>query len=210
MNKKILKAALAGTAVVALAAGGSTWSSWSDWSTVTGSHAGADQLALTITHPGTQSFDNMKLAPGVGADFEFVVANRTGTTIPLADLSMQLTNLVGHEDGCTSTNSEAAVDPNCSDTTSAGEFIYDGRLNINVSQPTTDPAACDSSHPRGQLIAPTPLADLYYGTPVAIDSLAPGEYICVAMGLTMPTSATNASQGDSASFDLKFMLDQHL
>lgn len=207
MNKKILKAALAGTAVLALAAGGGTWSSWSDWSSVQGK-GGADQLALTITHPGTQTFDNMKLAPGVGYDFEFVVANRTGTTIPLADLSMQLTDLVGHEDGCTSTSSEAAVDGDCGDLTSPGEFIYDGQLNINVSQPTTDPAACSSSHARGQLIPPTSLATLAGGAPVAIDSLAPGEYICVAMGLTMPKTAGNASQGDSADFAMKFMLDQ--
>jgi hypothetical protein len=88
-----------------------------------------------------------------------------------------------------------------------------------VSQPSTDPDACDSipdgpAHPRGSIQGPISLRSLLNntsGNPIDLldgDTLAPGERICVAMGLTMPTSASNASQGDSASWDLKFLLDQ--
>ena len=157
----------------------------------------------------------MKLAPGVGNDFEFVVASRSGQTIPTADLAMQLTNLVGKEDGCTSTNSEKDVDGDCNDTATSGEFLDEARIIVNVSQPTTDADACNSTtHPRGNIQGPISLRSLYNntaGTPIDLldgDTLAPGERICVAMGLNMPASATNASQGDSASWDLKFLLDQ--
>jgi hypothetical protein len=213
MNKKILKGALAGTAVVALAAGGGTWSSWSDWNTLTGSHAGADQLSLVLGQPNSQNFDNMHLAPGVGADYEFVVASRQGDTIPLADLKLKLDNLVGHEDGCTSTNSEQLADPDCSNTATEGEFLDQARINVNISTPSTDPDACSGSHPRGQAIAPISLRSLRDNTaalPSQLAQLAPGQYVCVAMGLAMPSTADNASQGDSADFDLTFVLDQHL
>lgn len=212
MNKKILKAALAATAVLALAAGGGgTWSSWSDWDTVTGSQVGADQLKLTVNESATSQFNDMKLAPGLRIDTEYVVANRTGTTIPLADLTMQLTNLVGHEDGCTSTSSEFAVDPDCNDTATPGEFIDEAMLIVNTTTPSTNPDAC--SLPHGNVQGPISLVDFRdqtASTPLAVGSLAPGQYVCVAMGLSMPITATNASQGDSASFDLKFMLNQHV
>jgi hypothetical protein len=212
MKNKLIKASLAGVAVAAIAAGGSTFSAWSDFDTLTGSHAGADQLTLKLGQPNSQNFDNMHLAPGVGGDYEFVVASRQGDTIPKASLTMALTNLVGHEDGCTSTHSEAAVDPNCADTTSEGEFIDQARIAVNVSAPTTNPNACDEPHGSAQSAislrqfrdntASNPL-DLLHGA-----TLAPGQYVCVAMGLNMPSTATNASQGDSANFDLTFYLNQ--
>ncbi len=215
MKNKLIKASLAGVAVVAIAAGGSTFSSWSDYDSLTGSHAGADQLTLKLGEPNSANFDNMHLAPGVGGDYEFVVASRQGDTIPAASLRLALTNLVGHEDGCTSTNSELAVDSDCNDTATTGEFIDEARIIVNASTPSTDSDACSASHPRGarqgsislrQLAANTssnPINLLPAGT-----NLAPGQYVCVSMGLNMPISATNASQGDSANFDLKFFLDQ--
>ena len=216
MNNKLLKATIAGAATLAVAASTQTFAQWTDHDTLTGSQAGAEQLALKLGEPNNQSFNNMKLAPGVGNDFEFVVTSRTGTTIPDAFLKMQLTNLVGKEDGCTSTNSEADIDPNCNDETSEGEFLHQAVLGVNVSQPTTDIAnACDSSaHPRGQVQKAIPLSELRGKTAAEAldllrgDTLAPGEGICVGMGLSMPATANNASQGDSASFDLKFLLDQ--
>ena len=219
MNSKLIKGSIAGVAVVALAAGSTTFAAWSDWDTLTGSNSGADELSLLLGEPNSADFDNLKLAPGQGSDFEFVVASRKGQTITNADLRMQLTNLVGTEDGCTSTNSEAEADGNCNDLTSEGEFLDQARIIVNASQPTTDVAnACDSgAHPRGNRQGPISLRalrDNSAASPVNLLDpgvfLKPGEGICVAMGLNMPSSANNASQGDSASFDLKFLLDQVL
>ena len=213
MNRKILKAALAGTAVLALAAGGGTWSSWSDWSTVTGSQVGADQLKLVVNESTSSHFNDMKLAPGLRIDTSYVVANRTGTTIPVADLTLQLTNLVGHEDGCTSTSSEIAVDPDCNDTATPGEFIDEALINVNVTAPTTNSDPCTLNHgsiPGWPQMSLRAFRDLTATTPVPVGSLGPGQYVCVALAATMPTTASNASQGDSASFDMKFMLNQHV
>ena len=94
MKNKLVKASLAGVAVVAIAAGGTTFSAWSDYDTLEGSQAGAEELTLVLNEPNTQNFDNMKLAPGVGNDFEFVVASRQGQTIPNASLRLQLVDLI--------------------------------------------------------------------------------------------------------------------
>lgn len=214
MNSKLIKASVASVAALAVATGGSTFALWGDWDTLTGSNAGADELSLILNEPNTQNFDDIHLAPGVGSDFEFVVASRSGQTVPTADLRMFLDNLDGNEDGCTSTSSEIAVDGDCNDTATDGEFDDQARINVNTSQPTTDPNACSSAHPRGAQQAPISLRALYdgRGTPISLLDpgvyLGPNEYICVAMGLQMPASANNASQGDSASFDLTFLLDQ--
>jgi len=216
MDNKLVKASLAGVAALAIAVGGSTFALWSDYADLTGSHAGADELTLVLGQPNSQNFDDMHLAPGVGGDYEFVVASRQGDTIPTANLRMRLTDLVGHEDGCTSTNSEADVDGDCSNLSTPGEFIDEARIIVNASAPTTDANACDSgTHPRGSRQSAISLKKLFddtRSTPVNLlpagTYLAPGERICVSMGLNMPTSASNASQGDSADFDLTFLLDQ--
>ncbi len=214
MNNKLIKASVAGVAALAIAAGGSTFALWSDYDVLGGSQAGAEELSLVIGEPNSQNFDNMKLAPGVGNDFEFVVASRTGQTIPTADLRMQLTNLQSVEDGCTSANSEDDVD-DC-ESNLEGDFDDEARIIINASQPlaasVSDP--CNSqAYPRGSRQTSISLRDLFNApNPVKLlpagTYLAPGQQVCVSMGLNMPTSATNASQGDSASFDLKFLLDQ--
>jgi len=215
MNNKMLKASLAGVAALAVAVGGSTFALWSDHDTLTGSSAGADELTLILGEPNSADFDNMRLAPGVGADYEFVVASRQGDTIPTADLVMSLENLVSKEDGCTSTNSELDADADCNDTATDGEFDDEARIIVNASQPTSGDNACNSGvNPRGSRQTSISLRDLYNNraNPIKLLDegvhLGPGESICVAMGLNMPATATNASQGDSASFDLKFVLDQ--
>ncbi|MEO9323903.1 hypothetical protein ABFT23_10455 [Nocardioides sp. C4-1] len=212
MQNKLVKASLAGVAALAIAAGGSTFALWSDYDTLEGSQAGAEELSLVLDEPNSQNFDNMKLAPGVGNDYEFVVASRSGDTVPTASLKMALTNLVGQEDGCTSANSEADLDPNCWDMSSSGEFVEEARIIVNASAPSTDPDACSSAHPRGARQTSISLAGLANKGQINLlptnDYLEKGEYICVSMGLNMPATASNASQGDSASFDFTFYLDQ--
>jgi len=53
MNKKILKGALAGTAVIALAAGGGTWASFSDFGDINNNSVGAGFLRLDLGQNGT-------------------------------------------------------------------------------------------------------------------------------------------------------------
>jgi predicted ribosomally synthesized peptide with SipW-like signal peptide len=217
MKNKLVKASLAGVAAIAIAAGGSTYAAWSDFDTITGNHVGADKLSLKIGQANTQSLDNLKLAPGGQSDYEWVVASREGETVPAAALTLSLTNLVGTEDGCTSTSSELAADPDCGVLSSGGEFTKEALVNVLVSKPTTDLAhACDL--PRGSRLVRVPMNQVAAGAPIDLlgkDStgapitLAKGEGICTVVTVTLPKdTATNASQGDSATFDLRFDLTQ--
>lgn len=208
MNNKLLKGTLAGVAVVALAAGGGTFASWSDYDTVEDNTVGADLLKIDLSTQNKASFDRVHLAPGVSQDTLIVVANTTGNTIPAADLSVTLTNLVGEEDGCTSTNSEQDVDSDCAGN-NEGEFASEAIYVVNAAAPSAD-GTCS---PRGARLGTTVLAaaeDLKVDLlPAGVD-LEPGQKVCVAMGIALPANASNASQGDRASFDLRFDLEQVL
>lgn len=209
MNSKILKGTMAGVAVIALAAGGGTFASWSDYDVVEDNTAGADYLTIDLGNQNKASFDRMKLAPGVSQDTLIVVANTTGNTIPAADLSLTLVDLVGTEDGCTSTNSELVADADCADESTEGEFIEEAIFVVNAAAPSDD-GTCS---PRGARLGRTVLAD---AEDTVVDllpagqDLKPGQKVCVAMGLSLPSTASNASQGDSAAFDLRFDLEQVL
>jgi hypothetical protein len=217
MNNKLLKATIAGAATLVIAAGTSTFASWSDYDSLTGSQSGADYLQLNLSEPNSQDFDNLKLAPGVNKDYEFVVAGRAGETVPAASLEMTLADLIGVEDGCSNTNSEAAED-NCENTSNQGDFIDEAIISVTTSPVQVkgtagwnDPCGKDAGT-RGSVpgAVRVPLSqiedvslDLLRG-----DTLGPDEKICVGMGIELPSTASNKSQGDSASFNLDFLLEQ--
>lgn len=205
MNKKLVRGTLAGVAVIALTAGGGTFAAWSDFDTLEGNQAGADQLTLDVNKSGSQSINKFTLAPGVTSAKQFVVSSREGETVPTAALSVALDNLVATEDGCTNTNSERAVDPDCDVESSGGEFAKEAEIRFYASVPKTDAATACSSNTGAPVtgwirLDQAPSADL--GT------LGKGESRCILAEVRLPSSASNASQGDSASFDLDFLLEQ--
>lgn len=212
-RSNVITGSLGVLAAASLLVGNGTFASWSDSYTDGPNTVGASMLKLNIDQSGVQEFDKINLIPGGQGDYEFVVASRDGAAVPLADLTLAIENLVDTEDGCSNTSSEAAVD-DCA-TPGPGDFSGETRVTVNVSQPTDNPAtAC--SDPRGNKLPAgvktlKQLADhgvmslLPAGT-----SLAPGQGICVGMALGLPVDATNAVQGDSASFEVKFNLTQHI
>lgn len=208
MNKKLVRGSLAGVAVIALAAGSSTFSAWSDFDTIADNAAGADQLTLDLNKTGSQSINKFTLAPGVTNAKQFVVSSRTGDTVPTAALSVSMADLVGTEDGCTSTNSELAVDSDCANTSTAGEFIEEAEIRFYASVPKTDAATACSSN------TGSPVGGWYkldeVPASVALGDLAKGESRCILAEVRLPVGATNASQGDSAAFDLRFDLKQNV
>jgi len=238
MNSKLVKASLAGAAAIALAAGGGTFAAWSDFYTDTGNHVGADVLALTVNEPSNLHFDDVKLAPGVTRDLAFYVASRNGTTVPDADLTVTLKNLIGTENGCDS-NSEAAAETNgaiidktdqtapCNldadsdgNPDSAGQFLDQAAYYIQAGK-VSDPSQCNTN---GSTLPWSPQLNkklsLMSNVPVNIlpagEVLSGGQAVCVLAHIFMPKSAgevvgvtpDNASQGDQASFDVKFDLTQ--
>ena len=227
MNSKLLKASLAGVAALAVAAGGTTFAAWSDFDTVDNNVAGADVLALNLSG-AVAPFTGVLQAPGVGSTIEreFVVASRVGESVPEATLRLRILDLLGIEDGCSS-NSEGfaeggvdAADPaaGCLDPLSEGQFPEESRVTISSTNvPTTDLAnACNSGlHPRGGRQGSISLRALFNNTaatPVNLlaagQTLSEGEGVCVGIAIQLPVTATNAVQGDSAEFDIEYLLDQ--
>lgn len=216
MNSKLIKACLAGTAAIAVAAGGTTFAAWSDYGVVDDNNVGADVLVLDLDEPNTQNFDKINMYPGGSGDFEFVVASRNGDAVPNASLRMALTDLVSNENGCAG-NSEADVD-DCA-TVGEGEFDDQARIIVNASNviPNIDSVsnACDSSlYPRGARQSSISIRDFFAGGPINVlpaadlNGLQAGEGVCVSLGINLPVAADNAVQGDDVDFDLTFLLDQ--
>jgi len=230
MNSKLVKASLAGAAAIALAAGGGTYASWSDFATDTGNHVGADILSLKVDQSTTQQFDDVKLAPGQARDLAFYVASRSGTTVPDANLTMTIQNLHGTEDGCDS-NSEAATESNNAilDKTAAnapcnvnkgvqdtGQFTQQALYYVQAAK-IADPTQCSTSNlPTVQ--SNKQLAQMN-NVPVNLlqptDVLSGGQGVCVLAHVFMPNNvgqygfaADDASQGDQATFDVRFDLTQ--
>lgn len=225
MNKKILKASLAGTAVVALAAGGGTMASWSDFQDLTGNDAGAGVLTLHVdANTGSDFlFDHVKMAPGgLDAQRNVYVASNDLESTPSGQLYLSLKDVTGHEDGCNG-NSEVIADPNCADTTGEGQFIDDAILQV-TSYGVNSPGDCTQSYaPSSKVVTAMyggsltqwksyPAHELTgNGIPLGgVDRhyLAPGQGLCVSMSISLAYAADNASQGDDVSFTTHFSLEQ--
>lgn len=226
MNKKLMKASIAGAAALALAAGGSTFAAWSDFQVDAGNSVGADVLALTVNESSTMRFDDVKLAPGEGRDLAFYVASRNGVTVPKAGLTMTIKNLTGAENGCDA-NSEAYEESGgtISDKNSGaapcnqggpGQFP-DQALYYVQARKASDPSTCSTSALDSRLL--NTRLSLANNLPVNLlaagESLAGGEGVCVLAHVFMPNNvgqygfaADNKSQGDKATFDVRFDLTQ--
>lgn len=234
MNKKLIKASLAGAAVIALAAaGGSTFAAYSDFTTVTGNDAGAGTLTLGMGPNAGQNlvFDHIKMAPQqINQERQVYVTSNNAQSTPDGRLFMKITNLKGTEDGCDG-NGEKAVDSACTTpATSEGQFIKDATVTITSYKPTT-PGVCNQLYaPGGSAVTgqhggslsdlATQTAATAYeltgngttlnGGGVDMSVLHPGDGLCVSITIGLASGVSNASQGDSASFDVEFDLKQAL
>ena len=224
-NSKLVKGALAGVAVVALAAGGNTLASWSDFTQIDGNHAGAGILKLDVgPNAGSEfTFSHVKMAPGgLQQQRNVYVASNDGASTPSGRLFITLKDLVGQEDGCDG-NGEIADDPNCSNTSDAGDFVDDALLQVS-SYAVNSPGQCTQGYaPAGKQVtplhggtlnwwktqAPWELTGSLAGSGGADRSyLAPGEGLCVSMTIDLGYTVDNASQGDDATFNTRFDLQQ--
>jgi hypothetical protein len=218
MSKTLIKGLVGGAALLALA-GGSTFAGWSDFAVVSGNESGADHLVLEMNGTETNHFDDVKLAPGTTREQVIFITSRDGDTVPNASLWMTLENLVGEEDGCNG-NSEILVDADCGGV-NEGEFPAQANMYVQSHKvPSTNPGACNDSaalyEARGFPFKPlrATSGDFWDGKKVSLlsagETLQPNEGVCVRVSIGLPTTATNAVQGDSSTFDLRFDLEQIL
>lgn len=222
MNKKLVKASIAGAAALALAAGGSTFAAWSDFG-IQSTDAGAGILKLNVsTREGsTVGIEPMSLAPGQNKFQEFYLASADDDNVPVGSLTAKIQNLVDIEDGgpnCT-TNSEAIAEGSGTDGSgnptntaicgATGELSGQATVQILVSDPVPSAASCpntgiyQSATPSGTGTLASQLPKTF-----ALGQLEAGEGVCVRMEMSLPSSATNATQGDDVTFDWRFDLTQ--
>lgn len=227
MNRKLVMGAVAGVAAIGLAVGGTTYAAWSDFGDVTGNHVGAGILKLNLgaNNGSDLLFDHIKMAPGqINQERNVYVASNDGASTPDAQLFMSFKNIVGTENGCDS-NGEIADDANCSDTsaTNPGQFIDDATVQV-TSYTVNSPNDCNQSYaPAGHAVtalhggnlafwntqAPWQLTgDLSGSGGAAMPVLHPGQGLCVSVTIGLAHGVDNASQGDSAAFDMHFDLIQ--
>lgn len=221
MNKKLVKASVAGVATLALAAGGTTFAAWSDFGVEsTGAGAGILQLNVSDRDGTSSTVEPFSLAPGQNKYQEFFLASADADNVPNGTLTAKIQNLVDNEDLplCT-TNSEAleegsgvngsGLPTNMSACGSAGELSSQATVQILASGPVANAASCPntggygSTTPSGTgTLASQPSKTFQLG------ELAPGEGICVRMEMSLPAGATDIVQGDDVTFDWRFDLNQ--
>src|SRR4051794_31641765 len=236
MNSKLMKAGIAGAAVVALAAGGSTFAAWSDFTTWTGNNSGAGTLTLSTTAAAAQKFVVGKLTPGqVYEHHVYLLSNKSDST-PNGTISLALGSLVGQEGGCGTGNQVALDDTDCASDT-VGEFINDAKVFIKTdasNQTDCDRAPADSTAPAGFEKAIVGSLDINGTAPATEKSPAqtaaggpiqlsrpgtvsstfapavfkPGEGVCMDLFVYLPKTVNNEVQNDSATFNLTATLNQ--
>lgn len=238
MNSKLMKAGIAGAAVVALAAGGGTYAAYSDFGNITGNSAGAGTLTLNLGNNagGDLKYDHVFMAPGdVGAARTVYVASNDGTAATKSKLFLSLQDLVGTEDGCDG-NAEVIDDANCVNTAAAiaagtatgplshGQFINDALLTVTSYIPDPTTHKCNPSNASKTTdVTPEVTKSLSAWAASApyeltgdrtafggpdVSTLAQNQGICVSMQIGLPFSANNESQGDQAAFTTHFDLNQ--
>ena len=136
MNKKLIKASVAGAAAIALAAGGTTFAAYSDFGDMNGNTVGAGFLKLDLNGQDGSSVATPiswdKLAPGMVNVRTIWLASNNGESVPKAHLSATFSGLVDNENGCSS-NSERVADPNTCDDNVAGTGELSRILNFQTS-----------------------------------------------------------------------------
>lgn len=225
MNRKLVIGAVAGVAAVALAYGGSTYSAWSDFGDVTGNQADAGHLVLNLNSTGSiNNVGGQSIAPGQFRTIDFFVASADLDGVPTADLSFQIKNLVDLENGC-SGNGEPAVDATCADTNDPGEFSGQAYMRIRYSDPAD---VGDITFANNNCAAPSGYINSVGYSPAsdnttthyprlgalagsgnhALGTLTGGQGVCIRVDLGLDPDATNATQGDSSTFDMRYDLVQ--
>lgn len=216
MNSKLIKASLAGAAVVALAAGGGTYAAWSDFATQS-TGAGAGYLRLNLNdHNGTADvIQPFSLAPGQNKTQTFFLASADSGNTPDGAVTAYVDHLTNADDGasgtCT-TASEAVAEgtTNCVD--NGGELSHEAVLKVLKLDNVTSAANCISADPTLQPLVDNVVMDNApsKANPITVSSdLAPGNGVCMTVEVSLPyDTATNAVQGDTMSWDWHFDLTQ--
>ncbi|NJC71084.1 hypothetical protein HC031_15385 [Planosporangium thailandense] len=233
MNKKLVKAALAGVAAIGLIGGGSTLAAWSDFGTINNNSIGAGFLKLDLNDQtgttGAVPISWGKLAPGMTGQRMIWIASNDGQSVPDGNLSITISNLQNQENGCSS-NSEVVADPTCGDPNDKGELSHILNVQSSYYPEVKDSKTCATYPGQGGYNAfwasnqgdldtangkTYTLKEPNSNSPLV---LSPGEGVCIGLSAYWPHDPSNqvsganandnVAQGDSLSFDIRFDLSQ--
>ena len=233
--KKTLTMSLAALGIAGMVGGG-TFATWSDFANVAGNTAQAGALVLNAdTTAMTTNGGGGPLAPGENKTTWKYVANRSDNTVSLQDalLSLKIVVTADDENGCASNGeavaeggtSVAAADGACASGADTGELDTEAYLQIRKGTPSTtidDAADCASAATSAVGAAKTLRGweTTTATTGLTLGTLDPGQGMCIGFeyglkgagiappGIDFGTQATNASQGDSATWDVRLDLVQ--
>jgi predicted ribosomally synthesized peptide with SipW-like signal peptide len=217
--KKMLISSLAAIGIAGLIGGG-TFASWSDYQVQEGNDSGAGILKLVMDDYNQNGsgpmFDNLRLAPGQGKDKVIQIASSDGDSVPDANLFVTFQNLEDFENGCNSTNSEKDADPTCDLAEDTGEFQDMATIKVKTRPHDLEASKfCGSNFDDqsiGQTIYQGTIADLVDLGKIQLNQpgspLEAGDAMCLGAEVKLPSSAGNAVQGDSVSFDFRVDLEQ--
>lgn len=142
--------------------------------------------------------------PGGAVDKSFAVGINDSTSDVAGALSVTLTNLKNAVDACDS-NSEKAVDTDPGSDCD-GDLGDLGEQTVGVMK--AKPGHCISDTPFTVVNTVSALEN-YDGYPISTGLvLAPGDTACVLFEVSLPIGADDRSQGDAATFDMKFDIVQ--
>ena len=233
MNKKLIKASVAGAAAIALAAGGTTFAAFSDFGTINGNNLEAGILKLDLqntngeTLSGKTGLDFGELAPGMNAEKRIWLATNSTRSTPDANLSISISNLKNSENNCSS-NSEKEADLTCAVAGDRGELSDRLAVQGRYFPELDTPALCGTdATPTGTqswlpgdaagVLSPAETGVITRQLKEATDNtkplvLSPGEGICVGVKTYWAQGTVgngdDMAQGDSMSFDIRFDLTQ--
>jgi hypothetical protein len=194
-------AAMGGTALIAFGASG-TFAAFSDTEQATAS-AGAGSLDLTVSGaPVTTAPAAMALNPGQSTTQAYWI-NNAGTMA--GTLSADLAVVENAENSCAEPETESG-DKTC-EWGSGGEFTKYATVEF-LTAGAVDEAACRTAK-TGQSLAPAVTLDAAAAaTRADLFSIEGGKGKCVVVAVTLPGSAANDVQGDTAKFRADLTLTQ--
>ena len=215
-KKKLTAGAVAGIAALALIGGG-TFALWSDFETFTDNEASAGKLDLVVGNGPVNSVGK-PLAPGEKYDYEYFLGSADLQGVPSAKLALAVTNVQDFENGCSGGEGKNGVDTSCADPGDGGEFSQASNMRIRWTNPIPNATAAMCKYdpalafPNGnQVLATAPSISTVAGsTPINLGNLTKGQGVCVRVDVALPGTADNSTQGDSATYDLKFDLTQNV
>jgi alternate signal-mediated exported protein len=192
-------------------------------------------LAGGNTDSASLGFDNVRMKPGGKVERVMYIASNDGDSVPDGNLTLKISNLVDSEsngfkaDGVTpgtplsdgsncTTNSERVAENVADCASNGGEFLRESQIVVRYSDPGvlpagTNPEACDNALP----FPSTKDFRWQFGNDKStlnnkefdLGRVGPGTGVCVIVQVQLEKDkATNASQGDSMGFDMRYDLKQ--